>query len=123
MEPKSQSVKPKEKCEKLNNDNGIDRLARQGNSLSKREISSKTNGHTKSKEKDSPLILPNNTGPGLPRKTNFNPIVETNLKADDLDFLSTEMGDEIARMVVDEILSSQNLKYGAITRKPADNFI
>jgi len=69
------------------------------------------------------LILPNNTGPGLPRKTNFNPIVETNLKADDLDFLSTEMGDEIARVVVDEILSSQSLKYGAFTRKPADNFI
>jgi hypothetical protein len=83
----------------------------------------KTNNSTKETRLSSPLILPNNTGLGHPRKTHVNPIVETNLKAGDLDFLSTEMGDEIARIVVNEILSSQSLKYGAITRKPADNFI
>lgn len=48
-------------------------------------------------------------------------IVETNLKQEDLDLLSTRMGEEIAMIVIDKIISSQSSKPRAIVRKSADN--
>ena len=42
------------------------------------------------------------------RKTETFPVVETNLKPEDLDVLSIEMGEEIAEIVVNKIMSSQS---------------
>ena len=89
---------------------------------SQREISKRNHNPTEKCDLGCPLPKSNKVARGS-CKANMNPIVETNLKTEDLDFLSTEMGDEIARIVVDEIVSLQSLKYGAFTKKPADNFI
>lgn len=42
------------------------------------------------------------------RKTETFPIVETNLKPEDMDVLSIEMGEEIATIVIDKIVLLQS---------------
>ncbi len=84
--------------------------------ISKGEISMGNHNSTEKSDPGCPLPKSKDIARGRSIRTIINPIVETNLKAVDLDFLSTEMGDEIARIVVDEIVSLQSHKYGAITR-------
>jgi len=48
------------------------------------------------------------------KKIFINPIVETNLKNGDSDILSSKLGEEIAMIVVDKIISSQSSKPRAI---------
>lgn len=55
------------------------------------------------------------------KKIFINPIIESNLKQEDLEFLSTKMGEEIAMIVIDKIISSQSSKPRAIVKKSADN--
>ncbi len=55
------------------------------------------------------------------KKIIINPIIESNLKPGDSDVLSSKLGEEIAAVVIDNIISSQSSKPRAIVRKSADN--
>lgn len=55
------------------------------------------------------------------KKIVINPIIESNLKPGDSDILSSKLGEEIAAVVIDDIISLQSSKPRAIVRKSADN--
>ncbi len=51
------------------------------------------------------------------KKIVINPIIESNLKPGDSDVLSSKLGEEIAAVVIDNIILSQSSKPRAIVGK------
>lgn len=63
------------------------------------------------------LLIEHKTVPIAKREIVALPIVETNLKQEDLEILSVKLGEEIAVVVIDEISSSQSPNLRAIVEK------
>ncbi|OGD62498.1 hypothetical protein A2160_00270 [Candidatus Beckwithbacteria bacterium RBG_13_42_9] len=63
------------------------------------------------------LLIEHKTMPIAKREIVALPVVETNLKQEDLEILSVKLGEEIAAVVIDEILSIQSPNIRAIVGK------